>query len=59
MAALVAAGHFGLAPAMEALRAGGLEPGTAEAARFGRLHGIASALHVAVAVLGLWALARE
>lgn len=59
MAVLVAAGHLGLAPVMETLRAGGLEPGSAEAVRFGRLHGIASALHVAVALLGLWALARE
>ncbi len=59
MAVLVAAGHFGLAPVMEALRAGGLEPGSAEAVRFGRLHGAASALHVAVAALGVWALARE
>ncbi len=59
MAALVAAGHFGLAPVMEVLRAGGLEPGSAEAVRFVRLHGIASALHVAVAALGVWALARE
>jgi len=59
MAGLVAVGHFGLAPVMEGLRAGGLEPGSAEAVRFGRLHGIASALHVATAVLGLWALVVE
>ena len=57
MAVLVAVGHFGLTPAMEALRAGGLEPGSVEAVRFSRLHGVASALHVAVAALGLWALA--
>ncbi len=49
MLALVAAGQFGLAPVIAALR----EAGLADGSRFALLHGIASVLYLATSLLGL------
>jgi hypothetical protein len=53
MLALVAVGHFGLQPAMAALKENGLPEGSAEAARFARLHGTASVLYLLTSLAGL------
>lgn len=53
MLALVAAGHFGLQPAMAALKVNGLPEGSAEAAQFTRLHGTASVLYLLTSLAGL------
>jgi len=49
--------EFGLAPQIAALREAGFAAGSAEAARFGRLHGAASLLYVLNALFGLVLLA--
>jgi len=49
--------EFGLAPQIAALRETGLVAGSAEAARFGRLHGAASLLYVINALFGVVLLA--
>ena len=56
MLLLVAIGEFTLQPMMQALKAAtpqGFVPGSAQAARFGMLHGIASTLFLATSLLGL------
>ena len=53
MLVIVAASAFGLQPMMQELKATGLLPGSAEAAQFGRLHGVSSALYMVLSVLGL------
>jgi hypothetical protein len=45
--------EFGLAPQIAALREAGFAAGSADAARFGRLHGAASVLYLANALFGL------
>ena len=53
MLALVLVGELALQPAMADLKAQGLAPGSAAAARFGRLHGLASVLYLLTALGGL------
>lgn len=53
MLALIVLGEFGLHPLIAQLREGGLPEGSAEAARFGRLHGISSILFLLNSLLGL------
>ena len=56
MLTLVGIGEFGLAPLMQALKAAnpqGFIQGTADAGRFGMLHGIASLLYLATSLSGL------
>lgn len=54
--------QFGVQPVMQALKAatpGGFIPGSAEAARFGMLHGISSTLFLVTSLLGLALVAFE
>ena len=56
MLLLVSIGEFMLQPMMQALKAAtpqGFVPGSAEAARFGMLHGISSTLFLVTSLLGL------
>jgi hypothetical protein len=53
MLVLVALGEFVLQPAMAELKLQGLVEGSAAAARFGMLHGIASLLYLANSLCGL------
>jgi hypothetical protein len=56
MLLIVVIGEFTLQPMMQALKAatpGGFVPGSAEAGRFGMLHGISSLLYLATSLLGL------
>ncbi len=53
MLGLVAVGEFGLQPMMAELKAQGLVPGSAQAAQFGRLHGVASILYLLNSLCGL------
>ena len=56
MLLMVAIGEFTLQPMMQALKAttpGGFVPGSAEAGRFGMLHGVSSLLYLATSLLGL------
>lgn len=53
MLAGVVIGQFLLQPQMAALKLQGIGEGTAAAAEFARLHGIASAIYLAVSLLGL------
>lgn len=53
MLLLVMVGQFVLQPLMAQAKLSGLEPGSADAARFGVLHGIASSLYLLTSVLGL------
>jgi hypothetical protein len=53
MLALVAVGEFVLQPMMAELKLQGLVEGSAAAARFGMLHGIASLLYLVNSVCGL------
>lgn len=54
MVMIVAVSAFGLQPQMQALKATGLVENSVEAAQFGQLHGISSALYMALSVLGLF-----
>ena len=59
MTLLTAINHFGIAAAMQALRGeDGVIAATA-AAQFGWLHGLSSAIFLAVALLGLWLVAGD
>lgn len=53
MLVLTAVGMFVLQPQMAALKQAGLTPGSAEAARFGQLHGIAAVIYLMNSLLGL------
>ncbi len=53
MLVLVIIGFFVLQPLMQELKTGGLIPGSAEAATFGKLHGISSILYMLTSVAGL------
>jgi MFS family permease len=56
MLLIVAIGEFMLQPMMQALKAAtpqGFVPGSAQAARFGMLHGVSSLLYLATSLLGL------
>ena len=53
MLALVAIGTFVLQPMMQDLKSTGLLPGSAEAARFGQLHGASSIMYMITSLLGL------
>lgn len=53
MLLLVAVGEFGLQPLMAQLKAQGLAEGSAQAAQFARLHGLASVLYLINSVCGL------
>jgi dipeptide/tripeptide permease len=56
MLLMVTIGEFMLQPMMQALKAAapqGFVPGSAQAARFGMLHGISSTLFLATSLLGL------
>lgn len=57
MTLLTALNHFGIATAMQALRGPGGAIAPSSAAEFGLLHGVSSAVYVAVAILGLWLIA--
>lgn len=57
MTLLTAINHFGVATAMQALRGADGAIAPMAAAQFGLLHGISSALFLAVSVLGLWLIA--
>jgi Domain of unknown function (DUF4149) len=46
-----------LQPMMQGLKLGGIVPGSEQAAQFGRLHGVASIVHLANSLLGLWLVA--
>lgn len=46
-----------LQPMMQELKLIGIAPGTAQAAQFGRLHGISAILHLINSLLGLWLVA--
>ena len=48
---------FVLQPMMQDLKLLGIAPGTAQAAQFGRLHGVSSILHLIISLLGLWLVA--
>lgn len=52
-AAITAVSLFVLQPAIHELRAQGFAPGTEQAAQFGKMHGLSSALYLIVSVLGL------
>lgn len=53
MLLIVAIGLFVLQPQMQALKAQGIVAGSAQAAAFGRLHGVSSVLFMLNSVLGL------
>lgn len=53
MLALVAIGAFVLQPMMQDLKSTSLLPGSAEAARFGQLHGASSIMYLITSLLGL------
>lgn len=53
MLVIIVAAQFGLTPIMNTLRDSGLPEGSAEAARFARLHGIAGSLFLINSLLGL------
>lgn len=53
MLALVAVGAFVIQPMMVEMKAGGIVPGSEQAAAFGRMHGISSILFLLTSVLGL------
>jgi hypothetical protein len=53
MLLLVLLGEFALQPQMAALKAEGLVAGSGAAARFGLLHGLASILYLANAIIGV------
>lgn len=53
MLALVAVGAFVLQPWMAGLKTQGIGPGTAQAAEFARLHGVAAALYLVNSLCGL------
>lgn len=53
MLGMILINEFGLAPQIAALREAGFAAGSAEAARFGRLHGAASVLYLVNALFGL------
>ncbi|MDX1253440.1 MAG: DUF4149 domain-containing protein [Gammaproteobacteria bacterium] len=53
MVVLVAVGFFVLQPMMQDLKAQGLVEGGAQAAKFGRLHGISAIMYLATSLLGL------
>lgn len=53
MLLLVAVGEFGLQPMMAQLKAQGLAEGSAQAAQFARLHGVASVLYLINSLCGL------
>lgn len=57
MTLLTAINHFGVATAMQALRGADGAFAPTAVAQFGMLHGVSSALFLAVAVLGLWLVA--
>lgn len=52
-AAITAISLFAVQPAIHDLRAAGLAPGSEQAARFGKMHGLSSVLYLVVSVLGL------
>lgn len=52
-AAITAISLFVIQPAIHDLRAQGFSPGTEQAAQFGKMHGLSSALYLIVSVLGL------
>ena len=58
MLVFILVNEFALAPEISALRDAGLVAGSAEAARFGQLHGAASLLYVLNALFGLLLLVR-
>lgn len=51
--ALIATGFFVIQPMMQELKILGIEPGSAAASQFGRLHGISSAMYLVTSLLGL------
>jgi hypothetical protein len=53
MLVLVAVGNFVLQPMMQELKSAGIVEGSAEAAQFGRLHGVSSILFLLTSILGL------
>lgn len=53
MVVLVAVGFFVLQPMMQDLKAQGLVEGSAQAEKFGRLHGISSIMYLVTSLLGL------
>lgn len=53
MLLLAAVGEFGLQPMMAQLKAQGLAEGSAQAAQFARLHGVASVLYLINSLCGL------
>lgn len=53
MLLLVAVGEFWIQPIMAELKVGGLVEGSEKAARFGRLHGLASSLYLFNSLCGL------
>lgn len=53
MLLLAAVGEFGLQPMMAQLKAQGLADGSAQAAQFARLHGVASVLYLINSLCGL------
>lgn len=53
MLVLVLIGAFVIQPMMVELKVGGIVPGSAQAAAFGRMHGISSVLFLITSVLGL------
>lgn len=53
MLALVSIGAFVIQPMMVELKAGGIIPGSEQAAAFGRMHGISSILFMVTSLLGL------
>ena len=53
MLVLVAVGAFVIQPMMVELKAGGIVPGSEQAAAFGRMHGISSILFLVTSLLGL------
>jgi hypothetical protein len=54
MLLLVALGSFVLQPMMQELKLQGIAEGSAQATRFGRLHGVSSLLYLTTSLLGLW-----
>ena len=54
MILLTAINHFGIAAAMQALRGPGGVIAPSAASQFGLLHGVSSAVFLAVAFLGIW-----
>lgn len=53
MVVLVGVGFFLLQPMMQDLKAQGLVEGSAQAAKFGQLHGVSSIMYLATSLLGL------